>query len=243
MPDGAQVSIWLAFGAGVLSILSPCCLALVPAYITYLTGTSAVENEQRSTWWDARVMWNALCFVAGFSILFVLYGASASLLGHFLLENQTLIRKLAGLLVFLFGLHTTGLVEIPGLERERRLTLKVGDHRGGVRSSLVGMAFAAGWTPCVGPILGSIVLMASSTSTVYAGMWLLLAYSLGMGIPFLLMALFIGRFRVWMPAIRRHSRTISLVTGILLMGIGVMLYTNAFVRLAGMFNYYNRLGW
>jgi cytochrome c-type biogenesis protein len=232
MADGSGISLWLAFGAGILSILSPCYLALIPAYLTYLTGVPPDELPGRTS---PSVMWHAICFVLGFSTLFILYGASAGMIGRFLLAHQQLLRKLAGLAVCLLGVHASGLIEIPALTRTRRLSWGQTAPRGTGKSLLIGMAFAAGWTPCVGPVLGSILLLASQAQTIAAGIQLLFAYSLGMAVPFLLMAFFIGRFRAWLPVLSRQSQAVSLVTGLLLIGTGWILYTNSFVRLARLF--------
>lgn len=239
---GTEVGILVAFLAGVASIVSPCVIALIPAYVSYLSGLSlaelpgGAEGDGRSA--RRRVIAGALLFVLGFTVVFVAFGATATAVGRTLLAYQDLVRRLAGILVILFGIYLTGLVRIPFLEQERRLDLGR-MPRGLVGAFPVGMAFAAGWTPCVGPALASILFLAGTQQTLWQGVGLLLVYSLGMALPFLAMALFIGRFRSWLPRLAAHGRWLSMASGALVALIGVMLYTNAFFRLAGLFNYYS----
>lgn len=239
---GSQVSMGLAFAAGLLSLASPCVLALVPVYLAYMTGVSVnagtpgagVSRRGRS------VMLHALCFIAGFTLVFVALGASASLIGRFLIANQQLLGKIAGVLVAAFGLHTMGILHIPWLDRDTRWT-----YRGGTgsphHSFLIGMAFAAGWTPCVGPILGGILAMASVHATLVDGVMLLLWYAAGMGLPFLLLAATLGRSTALLDALKRRSRLIEVTSGLLLVAIGIMLYTDSFSLIARYVNYYGIL--
>ncbi|HEY8532015.1 MAG TPA: cytochrome c biogenesis protein CcdA [Limnochorda sp.] len=238
---GAEVGIAVAFLAGVASVVSPCVLALIPAYMSYLSGLSLSElttAPEAGGRFRSRVLGGAFLFVLGFTLVFVAFGATATALGRTLVAYQDLLRRLAGIFVMLFGISMTGLVRIPVLEHERRVDMSR-LPRGPLGAFPVGMAFAAGWTPCVGPALASILFLAGAQQTLWQGVLLLLVYSLGMGLPFLAMALLIGRFRRWLPRLSRHSRWISLASGALIAGVGVMLYTNAFFRLAGLFNYYS----
>lgn len=230
-----QVTLGLAFLAGVLSLISPCVLALVPAYLTYISGVSARTGASEGRGSPA-VVGHALLFVAGFSLLFVIYGASASLLGRFLIVNQRLLAQVAGVLVAGFGLHTLGILRIPGLDLERRLRYR-GPSGKPHQSFLIGAAFAAGWTPCVGPILGAILAMASVSATLWQGVVLLVAYSAGMGLPFLLIAATLGKSERLLASIKRRYRAVEIATGLLLIAIGVMLYTDSFSLLARYFNY------
>lgn len=237
-----QVTATLAFVAGLLSVLSPCVLALLPVYITYLSGVTVNPSGAGSDGGsrqrvDPRVVGNALVFVVGFSLIFVLFGASASLLGRWLLQNQVLIRKIAGLLVIAMGLHTAGLLPLPFLEREARLDVRAGSG-GPIRSFMIGMAFAAGWSPCVGPVLASILALSASTGSVAQGVLLLASYSLGMAVPFVLMAVLLGRLGPVLGLLRRRAKFISVLSGVLMVAIGLMVYADLFTRLAGMFNYY-----
>lgn len=230
----------LAFTAGLVSLLSPCVLALVPAYIGYLS-TSAVGTPGR---WH--VVMRSVLFVAGFSLLFVALGASATALGQALRIHQALVRQVAGVLVVLLGLHQTGIVRWSFLDVERRLVGRLPDTRKAARpwgALLVGMAFAAGWSPCVGPVLASILLLAGATQTVASGMTLLAVYSAGMALPFLAMAAMMqGAAQRFARTVTRYGPWIERVSGALLVVIGVMLYTNFFFRLPGYLNYYQWLG-
>ena len=237
---GTEIGLPIAFLAGAASVVSPCVLALIPAYVSYLSGLSLGELSAGggASRFRHRVLAGAVLFILGFTLVFVAFGATATALGRLLLVYQDVIRKLAGILVILFGIYLTGLVPMPFLDQERRLDLGR-LPRGPLGAFPVGMAFAAGWTPCVGPALASILFLAGTQQTLRQGVILLLAYSLGMGLPFLVMALLIGRFQEWLPRLTRHSRWISLASGTLVAAVGVMLYTNAFFRLAGLFNYYS----
>lgn len=239
--SGAEIGIPVAFLAGAASVVSPCVIALIPAYISYLSGLSLSDltaSPDAGGRFRRRVLSGALLFILGFTVVFVAFGATATALGRTLVAYQDLLRRLAGILVILFGIYLTGLIRIPFLEQERRVDLGR-LPRGPLGAFPVGMAFAAGWTPCVGPALASILFLAGTQQTLWQGVMLLLVYSLGMGVPFLVMALLIGRFKNWLPRLTRHSRWISVASGTLVAGVGVMLYTNAFFRLAGLFNYYS----
>lgn len=243
MIDAASLQItWgLAFLAGLLSLISPCVLSLVPVYISYMTGVaSGGERARPATSGSSFLFLHALAFVAGFTLIFVLFGASATLIGRLFLLNQRLIGKVAGVLVAGFGLHTMGLLHIPGLEKERRLT-----YRGATgrlhHSLLIGMAFAAGWTPCVGPILGGILALASLQTTVWSGVGLLFAYAVGMGIPFILFALTLSRSAGLSRWLKQRHRAVEIVSGALLVAIGIMLYTDTFSLMARSLNYFNIL--
>lgn len=238
--ETATVTVPLALFAGLISIVTPCVLALIPAYLTYLSGVSIAAQGTNTPQVRLKVMLNAGMFVVGFTLLFVAFGLSAAAVGQVLLQNQTFLRRLSGIVVIVFGLHTAGVFQIPFLLREARVHVP---SRGGSpgKSLLIGMAFAAGWTPCVGPILGSILLLASHSGTVSAGFGLLLAYSFGMALPFLAMALYLTRLDGVLRWLKRNGIWVSRVAGVLLIAIGVMLYTNTFVRLAAYFNYWELL--
>lgn len=235
--EAVSVSLSLAFVAGVASLLSPCVLALVPAYMSYLSGVSVSSQANAELNVRLRVMLHATLFVIGFSAVFIAFGVSAGLLGQFLLKNQVLVRQLSGVIVIAFGLHTAGWLQIPFLLRETRVS--VTSHGASPsRALVIGMAFAAGWTPCVGPILGSILLLASEMGTVSAGFTLLLAYSIGMALPFLAMAWSLSRFEPVLRWARRNGNWISRITGVFLIIIGLMLYSNTFGLLAGLLSYW-----
>lgn len=232
----------LAFGAGVVSLLSPCVLALVPAYLGYLSA-SALSEPSRS-----RLLFRSLLFVAGFSAIFVLLGASATAAGRSFLAYQPLMRRLAGVLVALLGLHQLGVVRLGFLDVERRLVARLPGGSGGWvarpwGAALLGMAFAVGWSPCVGPVLASILMLAGTAETVGKGMALLALYAAGMGLPFMGMAALMGNGaeRVTRRLMRR-GRWVERISGVLMIAIGVMLYTNFFLRLPAYLNYYRWFG-
>ncbi len=235
-----QLSIPIAFLAGVASFLSPCVLPLVPGYLSMLSGESMEVMKQSS---DAaltgRVLRNSLAFVLGFSIVFVLLGASATWVGKFLLSERRLFNLIAGIIIIAFGLHLTGLLKIPLLYRESRLD--AGAPRRGLTGSFVlGFAFAFGWTPCIGPILTTILVLAANRGTVIAGMLLLVIYSAGLAIPFLLTGLGLSRFLKFYGKFRRHLQTVEVASGVLLIAIGVLMVFNKFTVLSGYLSFLNR---
>lgn len=217
----ADVSIWLAFGAGVLSFISPCCLPLYPSYISYITGVSISQlqdaNQPRQL--KRATMFHTSFFILGFSIIFFALGFSASWVGSFFSEYRDLIRMLGGVLIAVMGLFMLGLIKPGFMMKEKRL--EVGRKRWGyLGSSVIGMAFAAGWTPCVGPILVSVLALAASNPS--AGLAYISAYTLGFAIPFFIMAFFLGRTR-W---ILKYSNSLMKAGGALMVVFGVLLYTN-----------------
>ncbi len=241
----------LAFVAGIVSFVSPCCLPMVPMYLSYLggiAGRSAPHPALRPVSGDGRsgavavaqparwlVVLHAAWFVAGFGAVFVALGASASMLGVFLAEHRLVLREAAGVLIVLFGLHTAGLLRLSWLYRERRAHLDPTTGAGVGRSALLGVAFGAGWSPCIGPMLGSILLLAGNAATLGQGVVLLAAYSLGLGLPFLLGAVFVEGLRERLRRVNRYFGIINLVAGALLVVMGVMVYAGIFLRLATLF--------
>ena len=235
----ASSSLLTAFAAGLLSVLSPCVLPLLPAYLSLVSGISVEELRSQGSEVAVRrrVMLASLSFVLGFSLIFVLLGASATLLGRvmrsFRLEVFGVdigIAQIAGVLIILMGLHLTGLIQIPLLYREKRF-------EGPTRptslfgAGLVGAAFAFGWTPCVGPILGGILTLAGARDTVLEGMGLLTVYSAGLAVPFLLTAWSVERFLGALRRLRDHFRTIELVSGALLVVVGLLVLTDQLTRM------------
>lgn len=233
------VTLSLSFVAGVASLLSPCVLALIPVYLTYLSGVSAAEVNRGGV--RLRLLINALLFVIGFTLVFVLlFGFAAAVVGRALLQNQALLRQISGGVVILFGLHTAGVIRLGFMEREIRANIRM-PAASPLRSLLIGMAFAAGWTPCVGPVLGTILVLAANAQTASVGLMQLLAYSAGLAIPFLLIAVFLSRLRGVLRWVGQHHLWVSRITGTLLIIIGIMLYTNSFTRLASWFGYWQFL--
>lgn len=220
-----------AFVAGVVSFVSPCVLPLIPGYLSFMTGLSTAElagDERR----NSDVMVPALLFVVGFSIVFVGLGASASVLGQFLTQYRGVIEKAAGIAVVLFGVLMLGVIKIPGLYGEARFDLARSKRFGRGAGVVMGMAFAAGWTPCVGPILASILALASSTGDVARGAALLFAYSMGLGVPFLLVALLFGRVRPLLHWLNRHALVINRVAGVVLIAVGLLIFSGKFTLIA-----------
>lgn len=223
-----------AFIAGLLSFLSPCVLPLIPSYITYITGLSFadLQAEHPSHIIRQKTIFHSLCFIAGFTVVFVLLGASATYIGSFLSENASIIRKIGGVLLVLLGIHVTGLLPLRFLLGEKRVSIK---HKpaGYVGSFLVGIAFAAGWTPCIGPILAGILAVAATAESINQGILLLLLYSLGLGVPFFLSALAMHRFLAVFNRFKKYIHFFEVITGIFLVVIGVLIYSNWLSRLSG----------
>lgn len=220
-----QVTYLAAFVAGILSFISPCVLPLIPGYISFVSGASLDDmRAERGRAARGQVVATSLAFVLGFSLVFIALGASASAIGQFVFRNQPILGKIAGVVIIVFGLHTMGLFRLKFLEMEKRANAQR-KPAGLLGALLVGIAFAFGWTPCIGPILAGILVVAGSRDTVAEGVLLLAIYSLGLGIPFLLTSLAIDRFFAVTARIRRHYHSIELVSGALLVAIGVLIFT------------------
>jgi len=230
-----DVSVLAAFGAGLLSFFSPCVLPLIPGYICFITGLSIEDLTapgSKGAGNKSFILTGTILFILGFSVIFVGLGASATFLGSFLYEYQSLIRVVGGLVVVLFGLHIAGLFNIRFLQYEKRLHLK-GRPAGALTPFLLGMAFGFGWAPCVGPILGSILMLAATRDSVGQGILLLSFYSFGLALPFLLVSVGIGRALALFSGIKRHFRVISLVSGALLIIIGIGMVITGIVTIPG----------
>jgi cytochrome c-type biogenesis protein len=224
-----EISLLLALGAGILSFLSPCVLPLVPSYLTFVTGMSLEDLEGGVA--RGRVLRMALLFTLGFSIVFVVLGATASFLGQFLRSYDLWMARIGGGVLVLLGIHLTGVLKLTPLLREKRV--HVADSPTGTLGALgVGMAFGAGWTPCIGPVLGGILTYAAVRETFWGGVGLLTVYSAGLAIPFLLSAVALDRFLVSFRKIRPWLPTIQIVSGVLLIVVGVLLLTGSFTLLA-----------
>lgn len=231
MAQSPEITYWIAFTAGILSFTSPCVLPLIPSYLTYITGLSFSQLNEAQP--DARlrltVLFHSLCFIIGFSVVFVTLGAIAGIASSnfqsHLREGLEWIEKIGGLLIFLFGVHMTGLFHFGVLLGEKRVQL----HKkpsGFIGTFVVGVAFAAGWTPCIGPILASILLVAASSGQVGEGVSLLSVYSLGLGAPFLISGLLFHHFLIAFNRFRQYIRLIEICAGVLLMTVGIMFMFN-----------------
>lgn len=229
MPGIENVSIFIALSAGFISFLSPCILPLIPSYMAFITGISLEELSHEKNLKRVRkiVIINSLLFILGFSIIFITLGASATFIGKFLSRNIRWFEIVGGCVVILLGLHFIGIFRLKFLNREKKIHLK-DKPLGFIGTVLVGMAFGAGWTPCVGPILGAILTMAATTQNIFKGMVLLAFYSVGLGLPFLISGLIIHKFFEYFKAVRKYFKVITAVGGILLVILGVLLITGYF---------------
>ena len=218
-----EISYVVAFTAGLLSFFSPCVLPLVPAYLANLAGTTAIDPKTRTSY--VPVLFHSLSFVLGFSVIFIALGASVGLLGTSISAHSTLLRQIAGGLMIVFGIFLIAAFMLPWLNYEKRINPATGRNPGYPRSVAIGAVFALGWTPCIGPILGAILALAWSSQTVGQGALLLAVYSMGLGIPFILIGLAWGAIVPLWKGINRHLGTISIIGGVLLVAIGVLMLT------------------
>jgi cytochrome c-type biogenesis protein len=252
--DIGGVSIFVAFAAGLLSVASPCVLPLVPVYLGYLTG-AALEGAAAGTAVvgggtggsvavaaHPRLQLNSpflhsLAFVAGFTVVFVAFGVSLGLIGYVLRDNQDLILKVAGAMLIVMGLHLAGVITIPFLEYERRLDIDGGAKIGYARSFVVGAAFSAGWSPCIGPTLASIFTLAVSSGTALQAGVLLFAYSAGLSVPFLAMGLAYNSVQPLYNRLKRYTGVMYYLSGALLIIIGILIFTNSVTNLNSAFDF------
>lgn len=229
------VTFTLAFSAGLLSFLSPCVLPLVPAYIAYLAGMDVTGSNTSNS--NLQLFYKAAGFVIGFTIIFVILGASASSIGSLFSEHRAFLRKAGGVVIILLGLHTAGLFRLKALDFEKRLIHLNNKTRLG--SVFIGMAFALGWTPCIGPILSAILFYAGNMETVASGIILLIVYSSGLAIPFLLSSLAMAQFTRYQRKFSRYMVIIPIASGILLVLTGILIFTNKLAALSPYLNFIN----
>ena len=224
-----EVTLVTSFIAGFLSFISPCVLPLIPGYISFISGLTLEEmqgtTEAKTS--RARVLAASVAFVLGFTVIFVAAGASATAIGRFLKDYAPIVEKIAGILLIVLGLHMMGVFRIRLLENDKRIHTQK-KPAGPIGAFLVGAAFAFAWTPCIGPILGGILTMAASRNSVGEGMQMLAAYSLGLGVPFLLTSVAINQFFTAAAKIRRHYRLIELISGGLLIVVGLLIFFDQF---------------
>ena len=247
------VSIFVAFVAGLLSVASPCVLPLVPAYLGYLTGASledeapvvvasassggALAVARRGSPQGPSPFLHSLSFVGGFSVVFVVFGVALGVIGYFLRDNDDIILKAAGALLIVMGLHLAGVITIPFLEQERRLDAGRGARVGYARSFVVGSAFSAGWSPCMGPTLGAIYALAVSSGTVVQAGVLLLTYSVGLAVPFLAMGLAYNSVKPLYTRAKRYIWIVNYLSGAMLIVVGILIYTDSLINLNSLFNF------
>jgi len=258
------VSIFVAFAAGLLSCASPCVLPLVPAYLGYLTG-AAIDSTTRAPVAAGAgpgaasialgggppagvagpsPFLHAVAFVSGFSLVFIIFGASIGLLGFFLDGNEFVIRdqqdtilKVAGGALIIMGLHLSGVITIPFLDQERRINIKGGDRAGYARSFVVGSSFSAGWSPCIGPTLGAVLTLSAASASVWQGVVLLAVYSAGLAVPFLAMGLAFNTLKPAYAWLKRYMGVVNYVSGALLIVVGILVFTDSLINLNSMFNF------
>ena len=228
-----------AFLAGLISFLSPCVLPLVPGYVSLISGASVETLERPDRKVLSSVLVNSFTFILGFSVVFISLGAVATSIGQLTQRYHRELAIIGGVIILIFGLHLTGIFKINALYADKRLhSVKGGSSP--VGAFLVGFAFAFGWTPCIGPILGAILLIAGSQNTVMKGIILLAVYSLGLAVPFLLTSLGVNRFLAFYGKFRRHLHTVEVISGVLLIVFGLLIATNNFTRLASYLGFLNR---
>jgi cytochrome c-type biogenesis protein len=223
-----SITFLTALGAGVLSFLSPCILPLVPVYLANIAGSSVLTPDLA----DRRpVLFHTISFIVGFSLVFVALGASLGLLGA--VVPQEVLEKVGGALLITFGIFLVAATKVPWLNYEKRLDFGKAKGAGYVRSLLIGVVFSLGWIPCVGPILGGILTLAASSQTVWQGVYLLLAYCVGLGLPFIAVGLALGAASRYMRWLSRHSLVTSIVAAVLLIGVGILMLTGYLEYLSG----------
>lgn len=227
MESAASLGLFIAFSAGLLSFLSPCVLPLVPSYVTFITGMN-LEDLQRSR---RTTMIHATLFVAGFTLIFLALGAGATVLGQLMLRYRDVISRVGGVLIIVFGLYLMGVFNLSFLMKDTRLHL-ANKPLGYFGTLVVGVAFGAGWSPCIGPILGAILTMAANEADLSRGLTLLFAYSLGLAVPFIAAALMVDKFLAVFARVRRYMVWVNRVAGAMLVFVGVLMVTNRFTMLA-----------
>jgi cytochrome c-type biogenesis protein len=223
-----NITFIVAFTAGILSFFSPCIFPLVPVYVTHLTGSRIEENKINIE--KQVLMIRSIAFILGFSVVFVILGATASVIGQLFFDYSNLIEKISGIFIIIFGLQMAGIIQLRFLMIEKKWSMEH-KSKNAASSFLLGLAFGSGWTPCIGLALSSILLLAGSTETLYTGMLLLWIYALGLGIPFLFISLALTYSLGIMKKINRYLPTLSKVSGAIMIGMGILLYTGQFQKI------------
>ncbi len=233
----------LALGGGILSFASPCVLPLIPIYVSIVSGASMEELRRGETeGLMRRVALGSLAFILGFTVIFVALGATATAVGVVLRTHLPVLTRIGGIVIIILGLHLTGIFRIPGLQVERRMDNEGAISRtvGPLRAFIVGLTFAFGWTPCIGPVLAGILAYAGNQDTVGKGIYLLVVYSLGLGIPFFVAAMGINKFLSVSKKLRNHFKTIEVCSGVIVILMGTLMVTN---KLTALVTWAQRLGW
>lgn len=229
MQELGNFPILASFLAGILTFISPCVLPLIPAYLTFITGLSVNQINDKNN--SLKTFISSIIFVSGFTTVFVLLGISATYIGSFFLNNIDIFKWIGATIVILFGIHLTGIFKISFLYKQTSFFGSMEKKSGYFAVFFIGCAFALGWTPCIGPILSSILILASTQETLNQGAILLIFYSLGLGIPFILTALFINKFLSVFNSIKKYYKQIEIVSGILLILIGILIITDGFNKI------------
>ena len=225
-----DVSYGVAFIAGLLSFFSPCIIPMIPAYLMYITGSQLDGGNQVTR---RHAFLKTLVFVAGFTVIFLIMGTGASFLGTFFARNRVWIQRISGLIIILFGLNLMGILKFTGLAKVSRFRTRAKENTYS-GAFVLGLAFAAGWTPCFGPVLASILLYAGASGTVAKGFILLLVYSLGMAIPFLVSAIFLTEISAWISKFERGAEKITKIAGVILILFGILVATGYIVKIGGL---------
>ena len=215
-----MIELFVALGAGLISFLSPCVLPLIPGYISYISGSSINELEDKKN----IILFPTVLFTIGFSIVFIIFGAASTFLGQILLKNSYELRILAGLIIIILSFHIIGIINLKFLNYEKRIQTNI--KKNFFSPILIGMAFAFGWTPCIGPILGSILVLAATEESLIKGIILLSSYSLGLAIPFILSGYLIQKFLIFSKNFKKNINLISKIGGIILLITGILIVTN-----------------
>jgi cytochrome c-type biogenesis protein len=234
--DGENLSLLIAFAAGVLSFASPCCLPLVPAYIAHMVTVSGERPEPAPRLIS---FMHASAFVAGFSLVFIVFWSAIGMVGYVVIDDAHYLREIGGAVLVFMGLHLLGVINLGFLNREYTVNVKESQNPGYVRSLALGMTFAAGWTPCIGPVLGSIIGLSVIEGDAAKGAMFLAAYSAGLGVPFLAMAVALEPISAQLRKVRPLLSTVPLVSGTLVVTVGLLMLTNNFFRLSQFFNWGN----
>ncbi|WP_053373996.1 cytochrome c biogenesis CcdA family protein [Paenibacillus sp. FJAT-27812] len=226
----------LAFSAGLLSFLSPCVLPLIPVYLSYMVGSSLTEINTVAA--KRSVVLKSLFFIVGFSLIFVVLGVSVSSVSKLLSANLMLLKQIGGILIILFALHMLGLFKIKALYAQKKF-MPSSSSKSNLSSFVLGMAFAAGWTPCIGPILSSILLYAGSMETIDKGVLLLAIYSLGLGVPFMLSALLVGNLTGFSKRFAKYLPAVSIASGVIMLVMGILVLTNKLEMINSYFSFFS----
>lgn len=222
------------FIAGIVTFLSPCIVPLMPIYISYLTGNSLDDVDENPKEMRKTILIHSIAFLFGLMIVFSLLGLTATAIGRFLYLNARVFRQISGMVIITFGLYHTGLIKINFLNKERKMRFKVRKPKL-INSTLMGMAFSFGWTPCIGPVIGAILLLAANSETLWSGVWLLVVYSIGFSIPFIITALFLNEILKRFDKASKYVNIIKVITGLIIIIVGGLIMFNYLDRIVSLF--------